>query len=207
VADSTEQSSRFHPQSWVPAICLVLSLAAVAIVYFTDLGATPLQRLALIVGYVIIILIFCIGLLVLIAMSMNKIDLGGLLCEPGANKASMARLQLLIFTFVIGFSLCLIIVSAKDGPAFPTIPSGILMLLGISASTYAVGKGLQASHDQQQDAEGQAATQAAAQAAGREAGHAAGLAAGQVAGQVAGQAAGHAAGAAAAQAAVQPPKG
>ena len=50
-----------------------------------------------------------------------------------------------MFTFVISLSLFLVIVSGKNGkPAFPdSIPGGILTLLGISGSSYAVGKAIQ----------------------------------------------------------------
>jgi hypothetical protein len=50
----------------------------------------------------------------------------------------------LIFIFVIALSLVLITV-ATGAKKFPAIPSEILVLLGISASTYAVGKGIQSS--------------------------------------------------------------
>jgi hypothetical protein len=100
-----------------------------------------------------VILVFFFGLIVLIRMATNRIDLSGLLCEPDQNKASMGRFQLLIFTFVIAFSLLLIIVSAET-PEFPQIPSGILLLLGISASTYAVSKGINASSSGGTDGDG-----------------------------------------------------
>jgi len=57
----------------------------------------------------------------------------------------MSRFQLLIFTFVIAFSIFLMIVSSKP-MRFPNVPAEILTLLGISASTYAVSKGIQASN-------------------------------------------------------------
>lgn len=131
---------------FLPALCLVLALATVAIVYFLHRGDTALHRLTIVVGYILVILVFFFGLVVLVAMATNRIDLSGLLCEPTENKASMSRFQLLIFTFVIAFSLVLIILST-DPPTFPNVPSSILMLLGISASTYAVSKGIQAGKD------------------------------------------------------------
>jgi hypothetical protein len=51
----------------------------------------------------------------------------------------MSRFQLLIFTFVIAMTMFEIV--EKSG-AFPDIPTGVLTLLGISATTYAVGKGI-----------------------------------------------------------------
>lgn len=159
-------------QSWsnlLPLICLILAIAAVVIVYFS-VGGDPLYRLTIIVGYVILILLFFIGLMVLIAIATGKIDLSLLLTESGGG-ASMSRFQLLIFTFLIAFSIFMMVVSSgtcgvsgksgtlgkpgllggtgSSGPCtpmkFPAIPSEILVLLGISASTYAVSKGIQSS--------------------------------------------------------------
>ena len=57
--------------------------------------------------------------------------------------ASMSRFQLLVFTFVIAASLFLITASVTP-PAFPAqIPQGVLLLLGISSSSYLVSKGIQ----------------------------------------------------------------
>ncbi len=139
-----DEKRSLAPIDWIiPVICLVLALATVAIVYYLHQDGTAIQRLTIVVGYVIVILVFFFGLMVLMAMATNKIDLSGLLCEPTENKASMSRFQLLIFTFVIALSLILVILAA-DKPAFPDIPSGVLLLLGISASTYAVSKGINA---------------------------------------------------------------
>ncbi len=65
----------------------------------------------------------------------------------------MSRFQLLIFTFVIAVSFFLVVISNvkirqsgdKSGnPAgLPEVPRGVLALLGISASSYAVGKAIQ----------------------------------------------------------------
>ncbi|OUL24158.1 hypothetical protein BV378_19780 [Nostoc sp. RF31YmG] len=66
-----------------------------------------------------------------------------LLISESSGDASLARFQLLIFTFVISMSLVLIITSNKP-PAFPTaIPDQILGLLGISSTSYVLGKALQ----------------------------------------------------------------
>lgn len=96
--------------------------------------------LALIAGWVILIFIAALGGVILWSMVTGKIDLSELISEPNGD-ASMSRLQLLIFTFVIATSLFLIIVY---GHAFPaTIPQGVLVLLGISSSSYLVSKGIQ----------------------------------------------------------------
>jgi hypothetical protein len=87
------------------------------------------------------------GLLILWYVFTERIDLSGLINEP-TGEASMSRFQLLIFTFVIAASLFLIVSSATP-PDFPKlIPQGILVLLGISSSSYLVSKGIQASSPQ-----------------------------------------------------------
>lgn len=82
-----------------------------------------------------------LGLIILYKIVTDKIDLEWLISEDNGH-ASMAKFQLLIFTFVIAISLVRL-VEATD--RFPDINSGILTLLGISASTYAVGKSIQKS--------------------------------------------------------------
>src|SRR4051794_12359650 len=80
-----------------------------------------------------------LGIILLIKVATNKIDLEWLISEDNGH-ASMSRFQLLIFTFVIAISLVRL---TEANNKFPEIDSGILTLLGISASTYAVGKGIQ----------------------------------------------------------------
>jgi hypothetical protein len=70
------------------------------------------------------------------------------------GQASMSRLQLLIFTFVIAVSLFMLVGRNSDpksnstNKGFPEIPNGVLILLGLSASTYAVGKGISYSRNE-----------------------------------------------------------
>jgi uncharacterized membrane protein YgcG len=135
---------------------LVIGLGAVAVIYFTVRDATEaanaMARLKVVLSYEILILTFFYGFMVLLYMAAGEIDLSALLSEPKGTDAqgnqlygaSMSRFQLLIFTFVIALSLLSIII-ANGATKFPAIPSEILVLLGISASTYAVGKGIQAS--------------------------------------------------------------
>ena len=101
-----------------------------------------MATLVVICGYLICGLVGLIGVAVLWLIFDGTIDLSRLISEPTGD-ASMGRFQFLIFTFVISLSLFLVIVSAKGGPAFPDIPGGILTLLGISGSSYAVGKAIQ----------------------------------------------------------------
>jgi hypothetical protein len=105
-----------------------------------------MATLQLVVGYLVCGLIGLIGIAVLWEIYNGNIDLSRLISEPNGD-ASMGRFQFLVFTFVISLSLFLVIVAGKNGdgkPAFPdSIPGGILTLLGISGSSYAVGKAIQ----------------------------------------------------------------
>lgn len=104
-----------------------------------------LNKLKIATGFTLLGLIFLFGFAVLVYIANGSIDLSGLLSEPGSDKgASMSRFQLLIFTLVIALSLFLVVASNMKFP--DTIPPEILTLLGISASTYAVSKGIQASN-------------------------------------------------------------
>src|SRR5215472_2287171 len=111
--------------------------------------------LSLAIGWTLCLLIAALGLLVLRLIYTGKIDLSRLISEPNGD-ASMSRFQLLIFTFVIALSLFLVIIGngsktepdCKDCPHFPDIPGTILSLLGISASSYLVSKGIQFSNDE-----------------------------------------------------------
>ena len=96
------------------------------------------MTMAQLCGFVICLFIGLLGLTILVYIWQGKINLSALLNEAN-GEASMSRFQLLIFTFVIATGLFEIV--EKSG-TFPEIPTGVLTLLGISASTYAVGKGI-----------------------------------------------------------------
>jgi amino acid transporter len=122
-------------------------LAAIAIAFaiaFWGPGATQLDKVKIAVSYGGLILIFLSGFLVLAGIASGKIDISKLLEEQGGG-ASMSRFQLLVFTLVIGISLFLMVVGQAK---FPDVPANVLALLGISATTYGVGKGIQASSGQ-----------------------------------------------------------
>ncbi|HLX06764.1 MAG TPA: hypothetical protein VKY89_02760 [Thermoanaerobaculia bacterium] len=129
------------PYLWIPVAAFAVLL--VIFLYFwvkVPPKASVSDQLALLVGCVILILVSCIGLVVLINMATNRIDLSQLVSEPGGG-ASLSRFQFLIFTFVIALGLFLVVAHSFS---FPQIPSAVLTLLGISGTTYAVGKGITA---------------------------------------------------------------
>jgi uncharacterized BrkB/YihY/UPF0761 family membrane protein len=95
-------------------------------------------------GFLACLFIGVIGLIVIFRMVSGDIDLSYLISEP-TGQASMARFQLLIFTFVVAISLFKLV---EKNNVFPDIPGGVLTILGISASTYGVGKAIQFSRDE-----------------------------------------------------------
>ena len=123
---------------WFLAALIVLGL----IIYLAR-GATDKADVYLSVaaGYTALLLIFLYGVIVLYEMVNGNVDVAELIGESGGG-ASISRFQLLVFTFVI--ALGIIFLLAKDGE-FPKLDANILALIGISASTYAVSKGIQAS--------------------------------------------------------------
>jgi len=91
-------------------------------------------------GYILCAFLGLLAGTIIVMIWQEKIDLSALLNEFN-GQASMSRFQLLIFTFVIAISLFDLVGKRSDG-TFPDVPQGVLTLLGISASTYAVGKGI-----------------------------------------------------------------
>jgi len=95
--------------------------------------------MASVMQWALILIIVAFALIVLIKIYTNQINLGSLLSESGTTKASMSRFQFLIFTFVIaGLYLTL---SLESG-TLVEVPNGALLLLGISAGGYVIGKGV-----------------------------------------------------------------
>jgi hypothetical protein len=98
------------------------------------------------VSWVVLGFIALLGATVIGLIWKGKIKLDRLISESNGD-ASMSRFQLLVFTFVIAGSFFLITAS-KAAPAFPDpIPQGVLLLLGISSSSYLVSKGIQMGSD------------------------------------------------------------
>jgi hypothetical protein len=98
-------------------------------------------------GYVLCAFVGLLAATIVIWIWQGKIDLSALISEAN-GQASMSRFQLLIFTFVIAIGLFELIELRASSTGFPDIPNGVLTLLGISASTYAVGKGISYSQPQ-----------------------------------------------------------
>ena len=148
--DETKQDKRLD---WIPVASLALAVLVAVLLYFE--GGDPMVHLKVLAGYVALILIFFYGFMILIDMVRGKINLSKLISEQDGT-ASMSRFQLLIFTFVIALSLLLLVASESK---FPAIPNEVLILLGISASTYGVSKGIQKSAEMAQAAQGQNQTE------------------------------------------------
>ena len=127
----------------ISVVATVVVVILIAIwVKAPDGGESEKVKLAL--SYAMLILLFLFGFFVIAAIASGKIDISSLLTEGSGDlaKASMSRFQLLIFTFVIGVSFFVVILC--DCKKLPDVPAGVLTLLGISASTYGVSKGIHA---------------------------------------------------------------
>lgn len=96
--------------------------------------------LQLAIGYCLLLIVLSLAVAILVGLWKGKIDLSKLVTESGGG-ASMSRFQLLVFTFVIGISFFYIVAASGQFPQ--PIPKEVLMLLGISATTYGVSKGIQ----------------------------------------------------------------
>jgi hypothetical protein len=85
-------------------------------------------------GFLVMILYLCVK---------GKIDLSTLLNDPGLNKASLSRFQLLLSTFVIvGCYLAITLTNPPDNGILYDIPSGLLVFFGISGGSYLVSTNL-----------------------------------------------------------------
>ena len=94
---------------------------------------------ATILGWVIAFTFAAFALVVLMKIYTNRIDLTYLLSEGNSHKASLSRFQMLLFTYVVaGLYLVLCIESGT----LVEIPNGVLGLLGISAGSYVLSKGI-----------------------------------------------------------------
>jgi hypothetical protein len=97
-----------------------------------------MNTLLLWIGFGFLLIMGALCIMLLLKMWTNQIDLSTLLDEANGD-ASMSRFQLLIFSLVVAVGLFLFILKNMS---LPEIPASILTLVGISASTYAAGKGI-----------------------------------------------------------------
>src|SRR5580700_1261181 len=109
----------------------------------TSVSGSALDLIAVAAGIVVVLLVAAFGGVVIYRMASNDIDLSRLISEPNGD-ASTSRFQFLIFTFLIAISFFLIVAATHN---FPGVPQGVLVLLGISGSSYLVSKGIQFSDD------------------------------------------------------------
>lgn len=88
--------------------------------------------------YSVILFITGVEAVILYQIATNKIDLHLLIADDNGD-ASLSRFQFLLFTFIIGAGLLHL---TLKGSSFPSVDEGVLMLLGISGASYAIGKSL-----------------------------------------------------------------
>ena len=107
-----------------------------------------MPTLALIAGYVVVILVGILGLLVVWNILRGRIDLHLLVSEKD-GPASLSRFQFLIFTFVV--AMCILVLTLESGE-FPKLDASVLGLLGISGGSYVISKSIQQSATKRTDA-------------------------------------------------------
>ena len=97
------------------------------------------SNLALWCFVVLSVILLAFALIVLGKIWKGTINLDGMLNEegPGTTKASLARFQFLLFTFVIAGLYLLLSIEAGT---FVDIPVNVLALLGISGGSYVLSK-------------------------------------------------------------------
>lgn len=93
------------------------------------------------VAIALIVIIMGAAAVTLWLIATGRIDIKNLLEEADSQKASLSRFQFLIFTFVVAGLFLLL--SIESG-TFVTVPDSVLMLIGISAGSYVVSKGISA---------------------------------------------------------------
>lgn len=101
---------------------------------------TYAQILSFAIVTVILLLLVGLGGLVMWKLARKEQVLEYLIADE-KGYASMSRFQLLIFTFTIAFAF-LYVVTKPTAEGFPAIPDSVLLLLGISGSSFLVGKSL-----------------------------------------------------------------
>lgn len=134
-----------RPRDQLARIVIFSAAFVVAMAAFLLVGGsyTAMEKLKLATGYALLIFLFFLSIAVLLDILLGNINLSALL-EELSGGASMSRFQLLVFTFVIAFSFFIVVTSGETA-SFPQIPNSVLILLGVSAGTYGVSKGLQIS--------------------------------------------------------------
>lgn len=104
--------------------------------------------LALGVAAIISVIILGFAAVVLYKILRGDISLRGIIAEPpdpqspqdgNKSKASLSRFQFLVFTFVIAG---LYLVLSLETGSMIDIPDSVLMLLGLSAGSYLISKGI-----------------------------------------------------------------
>jgi hypothetical protein len=94
------------------------------------------------------LLIAALAVIVVVWILRGTIDLKFLIADE-AGDASMSRFQLLIFTFIVAIGLVRVLATSGT---LPDIPNSVLVLIGVSGSTYAVGKAVNSSPDEEANA-------------------------------------------------------
>ena len=105
-----------------------------------------METVSLLIAWLLAAFLGALMIIIVVLILMGRVKLDRLISEPNGD-ASLSRFQFLIFTFVIAASFFLIVVG-ENPPRFPDrIPSELFVMLGISAGTYALSKGIQSNYE------------------------------------------------------------
>jgi len=105
-----------------------------------------METVSLVIAWLLAAFLGALMIIIVVLILMGRVKLDRLISEPNGD-ASLSRFQFLIFTFVIAASFFLIVVG-ENPPRFPDrIPSELFVMLGISAGTYALSKGIQSNYE------------------------------------------------------------
>jgi hypothetical protein len=96
------------------------------------------DEVLMVLAYAFLVIMGALCVMLLEKMWRDRIDLSTLLDEANGD-ASMSRFQLLIFTLLVAVGVFLFVL---NNLTLPDIPNSVLVLVGISSSTYAAGKGI-----------------------------------------------------------------
>ncbi len=103
-------------------------------------SVNTLSILTVLAGWILCLFVLGLGAAIIWLIAKGKINLSMLISESDGS-ASMSRFQLLVFTFVVALSFFLVV--AANPHQLPDVPGSVLSLIGISASSYLVSKGIQ----------------------------------------------------------------
>ena len=96
---------------FVISVLATVALAFVIAIWVPAPDHDPIKKVQLALAYAMLVLLFLFGFFVIAAIASGKIDISTLLTDSDGkiSTASLARFQLVIFSFVIGISFFFVV--------------------------------------------------------------------------------------------------